>query len=104
MGYTKKELYKITSRLYKELRENPEFITLRKQNGREGEYNFQTEQITLDYRKSIISTMIHEYLHKWHPDKCETWILDHEKRIMNGLSTQQVKNIIKAFADSVCSI
>jgi hypothetical protein len=104
MAYSKYQLYKITSRLYKELRENPEYITMKKLKGTiHGLYNYGTLEIIIDYRKSIISTLIHEYLHKWNPDKCESWVLKHESMIMNTLTTRQIKNIIHAFAMAICS-
>ena len=102
MTYDKQHLYKITSRLYKELREGNNLLTLRKMGAnRQGLYDYGTEEICLDYRRELIPTLIHEYLHKWYPDKCETWILNLESRIVNALSVKQVKNIIKAFGAAI---
>ncbi len=98
----KNSLYRFTSRLYRELRKPERNITLKKlRKPYCGFYDCITEEITLDYRQEILSTTIHEYLHKFNPDKCETWILSEEKKIMNSLSVRQIKNIIKAFAKSL---
>ena len=103
MPYTKKQLYKITNRLYKELNKNSDCIILRKLKGCQGEYNYCNDEVSIDYRKEIIPTLIHEYLHKWHPEKCETWVLQQEHLIINGLTTRQIKNILRAFALAVFS-
>ena len=102
MAYSKKQLYKITNRLYKELKENPEYITMKKIRGVHGLYDYGTDEITLDYRKSLIPTLIHEYLHKWNPEKSETWVCQNESMIINSLTTRQIKNIIHAFANALC--
>ena len=96
MSYSKKELYKVTNRLYKALRKNPEELIIKKINSVEGWYHKESKIIEIDYRKSLIPTLIHEYLHKWNPDQCETWIIQHESMIVNSLSTRQIKNILKA--------
>ncbi len=103
MSYDKNKLYKITHRLYEELRSNCCDITLKKMRGLQGEYDYNTDAITLDYRNDLISTLIHEYLHKWNPDKCETWVLEQERLIINALSTRQIINIIVEFGKSMMS-
>jgi len=101
MSISKKRLYSVTHRLYEELRSNSNHVIIRKLHGGQGLYNYQTEDIVVDYRRTMISTLIHEYLHKWYPDKCETWVLDQERIIMNNLSTRQIKNIIYEFAKAI---
>jgi len=97
--YSKKQIYRITARLYAEMKKHPA-IQLKKLKGC-GEYDYSTDIMVLDYRRDIVSTLIHELLHKWHPDKCETWVLRHEKLIINSLSSTQIKHIIKAFASAL---
>ena len=104
MSYNKKQLYRVTNRLYRELEENPDYIILRKIRGFQGEYDGNTDEISIDYRKMLIPTLIHEYLHKWYPEKCETWILQHEALIINSLSTRQIRNILGAFGNAVCRV
>jgi len=101
MAYDKTKLYRLTHRLYKELKDQPHLIHLKKLNGSQGEYHYDTSQVFLDYRRTLIPTLIHEYLHKWNPDKCETWVLKEESLIMNALSQQQVLNILKALSEAV---
>ena len=102
MSYSKAQLYKITSRLYKELRTANNDIVLKKLRGIHGEYDYETNEISLDYRKDFLSTLIHEFLHKWYPEKSETWVLQNERLIVNSLSTIQIKRIIFEFAKFVC--
>lgn len=103
MSYTKKQLYRITNRLYDELRSNPKNVIIRKIRGCQGLYHYDNDLIEIDYRGMLVPTLVHEYLHKWNPDKCETWVLRQEQIIMNSLSTKQIKNIIVEFAKAVCS-
>jgi hypothetical protein len=98
MSYSKKQIYKITNRLYKELRTTNNDIVLKKLRGIHGEYDYATNEISLDYRKDFLSTLIHEFLHKWYPEKNETWVLNNERMILNALSTIQIKRIIMEFA------
>ncbi len=98
----KQELYRTTRKLYKELRTKDSNIVIKKIRGNIcGLYEIDTAEITLDYRKELIPTLIHEFLHHWNPNKCETWILGEERRIISALSTKQVRNIIKAFGASL---
>ena len=55
--------------------------------------------ITLDPKKNVISTMMHEFLHYRHPNMCESNIAKLEKKLMNSLSDRQVKNILKRVAN-----
>jgi len=103
MSYSKTQLYKITHRLYQELRGDYCDITLKKMRGFQGEYDPDTDEITLDYRNDLVPTLIHEYLHKWNPDKCETWILEQERIIINALSKRQIIRIIVEFGKSISS-
>ena len=100
MSYTKPQIYKITSRIYHELRTHGDDIVLRKLRGLHGEYDGSTDKISLDYRKDLLSTLVHEYLHKWHPEKSETWVLKNEQIIVNALSTRQIKRILYELAQS----
>jgi len=102
MVYSKKQIYRITSRLYCELRDNPQYITLRKIKNAQGLYWYDSDLIEIDYRKMLLPTLVHEYLHKWYPDKSETWVLQQEQIIMNALSTRQAKNILKRFSMALC--
>jgi hypothetical protein len=97
----KEFLYRFTSRLYSELKNPERNITLKKLRGLCGLYDYGTEDIWLDYRREIVPSLIHEILHHFNPDKCETWISNEESKIINSLSLRQIKNIIKAFADSL---
>jgi len=94
MPHTQNQIYKITSRIYHELRNHGDDIVLCKLRGIHGEYDGETDHIALDYRKDLLSTLVHEYLHKWYPEKSETWVLNNERTIVNALSTLQIKKIL----------
>lgn len=104
MTYTKKQIYYITNRLYKELRKNTDDIVLRKMRAAQGQYDYGTDKITIDYRRDLLSTLIHEYLHKWHPNASETWVLQNERLIINALTTCQIKRILYEFANSLYNV
>lgn len=95
MKYRKSKVYSITTRLYRDLKNNNGTIILKKINGCHGFYDDNTEQIALDYRKEFIPTIIHEFLHKWNPEKSETWVLREEAKIVNALSIIQIKHILR---------
>jgi len=101
MTYTKRQLYCITHRLYKDLKKNPALITMKKLRSCHGEYDYGTDEIRLDYRMKLVPTLVHEHLHKWYPNKSETWILNRECVIMNNLSVRQIKNILFAFISAI---
>ena len=102
MHYSKKDLYNITRRLYYLLREHSDRIVFQKlyQNWY-GTYDWDTHKITIDFRRDILSTLIHEALHHWHPDWSETKVARHESLIINSLSITQIKNIIKVLGENI---
>ena len=96
----RKEIYNITRRLYYLLRNHKDSIYFQKiHGGIYGYYERGTEEIHIDYRREIIPTLIHEALHKWHPEWSETKVLREESRIVNALSSRQIKNILKAIGE-----
>jgi len=66
-----------------------------------GNYDPDTSIIKIDYRRDMLSTLIHEVLHHWHPDWCETKVLQHESLIINALSQRQIKNIIRIIGENI---
>ena len=95
-------LYGITKRLYYLLHHHSDTIEFtRIGKGILGLYYPETDEITIDYRRSIIPTLIHEALHKWHPEWSETKVLSTESHIVNALTPRQVRNIIKAIGRGV---
>ena len=97
----RKEIYNFTRRLYYLIRNHSDNIDFRKLGGGVyGYYEPETEEITIDHRRNIIATLIHESIHKFNPDWSETQVLHEESRIMNLLSARQIKNIIKVLGES----
>jgi len=102
MGYSKKEIYKFTKKLYNLLRNHSDHIYFKKlYSNVYGQYNDQTQDITIDFRRDIISTLVHEALHHWYPDWSETKVLKHESLIMNALSARQIKNILRIIGETI---
>ena len=80
----KLEIYAFTRRLYYLLRHHIDHIQFQKLPlGDSGYYYPEIDEIILDHRRDIISTLIHEVLHKWHPGWSETKVLKKEKWFIN---------------------
>ena len=87
------------SRLYADMREYGN-LSFRKLHGKVGTFSWGGDDvIVVDYRKDILPTIIHEFLHKWHPDRPETWIIAEESKIINALSLKQIRNFIRVLAE-----
>ncbi len=97
---SKQEIYTITKRLYYLLRHHSDTIEFKKlYHGLRGLYDPETKEIIIDYRHSILPTLIHESLHRWHDDWPETRVYKEESRIMKVLTPRQIRNIIKILAE-----
>jgi hypothetical protein len=98
----KTESYKLISMLCQFLKKYPKNTLLKKIYGQRilGYYDFGTDQIVIDYRKDIIPTLIHEFIHRTHPELCETDVLKKEKEIMVVITPRQCKHILKALAST----
>jgi len=100
--YTKKDIGRILRRLKYLLRHHSKWIVIKKLRGACAIY--ETEgvngpiHIILDPRKELISGLIHEALHHWHPDWSEKKVERNETCIMNALTPKQAKNVIKELA------
>ena len=88
-----KSVYNVISHIYKELRHN-QHIYFRKLKDCQGECDVQNDEITLDYRKELLPTLIHEFIHKFHPTKNEKWVMKREKFIMRRVSPGQAKRLL----------
>lgn len=95
----KLEAYHLLKLLYYFIRHNPDNISFERIRGNVmGYYDFETQEITLDYRKEVIPTLIHEFIHHMHPTWCETKVLSKESQIMAVMSPRQCRNIVKKLA------
>lgn len=100
MKYRKEKIYSITKRLYADIRNNRNII-FKKLRGCHGEYDEVNEEVLVDYRKEMLPTVVHEYLHRWYPKRNENWVIREEEKIMNALTQNQVKNLLRVIVDSV---
>jgi hypothetical protein len=109
---SRKRIYRILSRLYAELRANDTTLIFKKIRVRKnakgkrehmvGTYNWNAEdEMEIDYRYEILSTIVHEFLHKWYPYQNEKWILSEEARIMNAITVRQFRNYVRVLAEVV---
>lgn len=110
MELSKKQVVKYTRKLYRFLEQNHD-IRFKKLRLYQGTITLPTDQtnhevdgtlfitkIELDPRDTVISTLIHEFIHYVHPDWTEEKVLLMEKTLMNKLTDRQIKNIIKKLA------
>lgn len=95
--YKKTKVYPFLSQMYNLFKTKPELFVFKKMKF-EGEYDPVGEIIYMDYRKEILSTLIHEVIHYLHYEWCETKVIREERKIVNSLSQRQIKNIIKRFS------
>lgn len=97
-----KEMSKFIRRFYYLLRHHSDRIYFQRL-GRNvyGYYDYGTEEITVDYRKEMVPTLIHEALHHWHPDWPEKAVLKEEKEIVNSLTPRQYKNILRVLVANI---
>lgn len=95
----KSETYHILKLLYYFLKHNPDNVSFERLGNRiMGYYDFETQEITIDHRKEIIPTLIHEFIHHMHPTWSETKVLNKEREIVSTLSIRQCQNIVKNLA------
>jgi len=73
-----------------------DFFTLKKLRGAMG-YCMWENGISLDYRKELVPTLIHECVHYLNPDWSESQVLYTEKRIINTITPPQVIKLLKIF-------
>ena len=102
--FRKKDLYNYTNRIYRFLEKHGDAIIFIKIQGPQtGFYDRAGDEfsIEIDYRKEIIPTLIHELLHRWYPEWCETKVRKVETQIVNQLSERQCKNILKKLANAL---
>ena len=95
-------IYAFARRLYYLLRHHSDSIYFQKlYGGYLGYYESDADRITIDYRRDIISILVHEALHKWYPEWSETKVRQKEKWIMNRLTPRQIKTIIKIMGNNL---
>ena len=84
-------------RVLKRIKEKPRgYFMFKKMRGAWGLYEFD-DGITLDPRRTIIPTLIHEVLHDLYPNNWEGWTLRVESKIMNVLTPFDIYQLITLF-------
>jgi hypothetical protein len=91
-------LYYRVIRLLKKV--DKDFFRLKKLKGAMGYCEWE-DGIVIDYRRELIPTIVHECIHYLEPDWTESQVLYSEKRVMNTVNIEQIKNILKLFLDCI---
>jgi len=96
------ESYQFTRRLYRFLRTNSDHISFKKLHGGVlGWYDHGTAEITIDHRREVIPTLIHEFLHHIHPNWSETKVRNKERWLVNSLSPRQFRNLVVILGENL---
>jgi len=96
--YRRTDIYSFLCKMYALFRTNPEMFVLKKLRNCHGEYDPFRDTISLDFRRELLPTIIHEVLHAMHYEWSETQVIRHERQIVQALSIRQVRNVLKRFA------
>lgn len=103
MVLTNPQVYRITHQIYSFL-EKGETKIIWKNLHNECFYGYcdeESDDIVIDPRKELLSTVVHEILHKIHDYWTETKVRQWERKIMNALTPKQVTHLIKVIAKSL---
>lgn len=91
------ECLKLYKKIMSLIRKSPlGFFKLRKLKGAMGYCEWE-DGITIDYRKELIPTVIHECIHFLNPSWPESRVLYTEKRVVNCINNKQILKLLKVF-------
>lgn len=76
------------------------FFKLKKLKGAMGYCEWE-QGITLDYRRELFATLIHECIHYLYPDWSETQVLYAERRVVNTITSKQVAKLLLIFIEKL---
>lgn len=98
---TKEDSIKLYNKIVRLIKKsNLDFFKLKKLKGVMGYCEWENG-ISLDYRRELIPTLIHECIHFLNPKWSETQVLYAEKRVVNSITAVQVIKILKLFIDKL---
>lgn len=93
----KPKLRYLFRRVLKRIKEKPKgYFMFKKMRGTWGLYEFD-DGITLDPRRDIVPTLIHEVLHDLYPHNWEGWTVRVESKIMNVLTPYDIFCLLTLF-------
>ena len=96
---TKTEISEFIGKLHHFIIHRPDNILFEiLKTGEYGFYDPDVQEITIDYRKDIIPTLIHEFTHHLYPDWKEGRVEGYERKVMKFLTSIQSKNLIRLLA------
>ena len=76
------------------------FFKLKKMNRTRGMWN-SGDDISIDHRREIVPTIVHEMLHDIYEDNSETWVRTVESKISQIMTTDDVFILLKEFIDKL---
>jgi hypothetical protein len=104
MALSRAEVHAFTRKLYAFLRDE-HTVRLTKHHLFHAQISYPDNEyeayVTVDYRKDILSSLIHEVLHFYYPQWSEKKVLRMESQMVNAITERQAKNILKALANAV---
>lgn len=95
--YRKVDAYHFLTQMYRLFRTNPEMFIIKRLRGCHGEYDPMRDRISVDFRREIFPTIIHETIHCLHPQLSERAVIKRERQIVSVVSVRQARNILKRF-------
>lgn len=98
---TKKEAIDIFNKVLDCIKKQKKgYFILKKLRGVHGYCEWE-DGILLDYRKELVPTLIHECLHLLEPDWPEAQVMYTEKRVINAITEDDVKVLLKCFSKKI---
>jgi len=97
--FSKSETYNYTRRLYRLLKNHGDQITFRKLRGAYGVCDEDGDIVIDISRGQTVATLFHEAAHFWNQDWEEEDVERFEKRIMQSLTTRQIRNVLKSLGN-----
>jgi len=95
--YNRAKLRYIFRRILQRIKEKPKgYFVLKRMRGTWGLYEYD-QGITLDPRRNIIPTLIHEVLHDLYPNNWEGWTLRVESKLINILAPYDIFKLLTLF-------
>lgn len=95
--FTNTQLRYVFKRILKRIKDKPRgYFTFKRLRGYQGICNWE-EGISVDPRKELVPTIIHEVIHDLYPKNWEGWILRLESKIVNILKPYDIYLLLNAF-------
>jgi len=96
-AFTKNKLRYLYRKILQRIREKPKgYFTFKRLRGYHGICCWE-EGISIDPRKELIPTLVHEVLHDLYPNNWEGWTLRLESKIINNITSYDIYVLLHEF-------